>query len=437
MLSAAYGFYRHSVTIIRMPITTVAIWGIVAATILAIIIQPFRMPEAVWAVCGAAVLCITGLLPWPTAIDAMGKGIDVYLFLSGMLLAAELARQEGVFDYLAALAAQGAKGSARRLFFLVYSVGTVITVLMSNDATAVVLTPAVLAVTRAVKAKHPLPYLYACAFIANAASFTLPISNPANLVVFQKQMPTLMDWMGRFTLPSIVSIVMTYLLLRVSQKSLLQQSISDTVKVPALSSTGKYTTWGIIAMATVMLTASAFNVALGWPTFLASVVIYVIVCMCKRQFLIRYLSDIAWGILPLVAGLFVLVAALEKTGVLASLAALLEEMTRASPTMAIWVAGLTVALSSNVANNLPVGLLAGTLVSSTHPADAIISAILIGVNLGPNLSITGSLATLLWLAALRREGIEVSAIAFLKLGVIVMLPTLIATVVVLQLSVHR
>ncbi len=79
-------------------------------------------------------------------------------------------------------------GSPQRLFLLIYIVGTLVTVLLSNDATAIVLTPAVYAATRAAGAK-PLPYLFVCAFIANAASFVLPISNPANLVVFGDRMP--------------------------------------------------------------------------------------------------------------------------------------------------------------------------------------------------------------------------------------------------------
>ena len=134
-----------------------------------------------------------------------------------MMLIAEVARQEGVFDWLAALAVAHARGSPQRLFALVYAVGTVVTVLLSNDATAVVLTPAVYAATRAAGAT-PLPYLFVCAFIANAASFVLPISNPANLVVFAGRMPHLAAWLGQFGLPSVIAIAVTYLALRLMQR---------------------------------------------------------------------------------------------------------------------------------------------------------------------------------------------------------------------------
>src|SRR6266446_5599132 len=105
---------------------------------------------------GAAGLVVLGLVPWREALDAASRGTDVYLFLAGMMLLAELARQQGVFDWLAALAAKQARGSADRLFTLVFGVGTVVTVFLSNDATAVVLTPAVYAAAKAAKAE-PLP----------------------------------------------------------------------------------------------------------------------------------------------------------------------------------------------------------------------------------------------------------------------------------------
>ena len=160
-------------------------WGIASIATLGVIMRPWRLPEFIWAVLGAAALVALGLLPWRDAITAAGKGTDVYLFLVGMMLLAEVARQEGLFDWLAALAVKQARGSAKRLFIIVYCVGTLVTVFLSNDATAVVLTPAVYAAATAAGVR-PLPYLFICAFIANAASFVLPISNPANLVIFRK-----------------------------------------------------------------------------------------------------------------------------------------------------------------------------------------------------------------------------------------------------------
>jgi arsenical pump membrane protein len=176
-------------------------WAIAGLATAGVIARPFRLPEAVWAVAGAIALVALRFLPSTAALSGVRKGLDVYLFLAGMMLIAEVAREEGVFAWLAALAVEHARGSPQRLFILVYSVGTAVTVFLSNDATAVVLTPAVYAATRAAGAT-PLPYLFVCAFIANAASFVLPISNPANLVIFGDRMPHLAAWLWQLSEPA-------------------------------------------------------------------------------------------------------------------------------------------------------------------------------------------------------------------------------------------
>ena len=358
----------------------------------------------------------------------MGKGTDVYLFLVGMMLLAELARQEGLFDWLAARAASAAKGSATRLFTLVFAVGTVVTVFLSNDATAVVLTPAVAAVAKAAKAAKPLPYLFICAFIANAASFVLPISNPANLVIYGSHMPPLLQWLPRYALPSLLSVAATYAVLRWSQRKDLQQEISAEIEIPTLSTAGKLAALGIGGTALVLLASSALGIELGLPTFLAGVATALLVLTKSGNGAVKVLKEVSWGVLPLVAGLFVLVESLQRTGVTDALAGGVHDLVQWSATGAAWAAGATLAVGSNLVNNLPAGLVAGRVVELAKVPDGVRSAVLIGVDLGPNLSVTGSLATILWLTALRREGQDVGAWAFLKLGALVMPPALILAI---------
>jgi arsenical pump membrane protein len=399
-------------------------WGIALIATSGVIIRPWRVPEAVWAGLGALALVVLGLYPAGQALRAAAKGTDVYLFLVGMMLVAELARREGLFDWLAAQAAHAARGSAKRLFALIYAVGILVTVFLSNDATAVVLTPAVYAAARAARAE-PLPYLFICAFIANAASFVLPISNPANLVIFRDQMPPLLGWLARFTVPSIMAIAATYIALRFSYRHVLCQRINTDVVIPALPVSGRVVAFGIAAMTLVLIAASALGLDLGLPTFLAGTVTAIIVLLGKREMPWATLKDISWGVLPLVAGLFVLVEAVDATGLQTMLVDMLQRAAQHSIAQTAWAAGIIAALASNVMNNLPVGLLAGSTLNAANVPSVVSSAVLIGVDLGPNLSVTGSLATILWLTALRREGIEVSAWQFLKLGMIVTPPALI------------
>ena len=402
-----------------------AIWIIAALAVAGVIIRPVNSVEALWAVGGAVLLVALRLITPTTALAGIAKGTDVYLFLTGMMLLAEVARSEGLFDWLAARATQHAGGSPRRLFLLIYLVGTVVTIFLSNDATAVVLTPAVAAAVRTAKAEQPLPYLLICAFIANAASFVLPISNPANLVIYGSHMPPLLQWLPRYLLPSVVSIAVTYVLLRWTQRQALHQSIAADVPVPALPFGGRIAAAGIAVTALVLLSASAMDMQLGLPTCVAGVATAVIVLAFQPGKAWIIVKDVSWGVLPLVAGLFVLVEALNETGLVAIIGSLLREAAAHSAAGAAWAAGIAVALGSNLANNLPVGLIGGSVLQSDHISDQVTRAILIGVDLGPNLSVTGSLATILWLAALRRERVSVGAGRFLKWGAIVMPPALV------------
>jgi arsenical pump membrane protein len=409
-----------------------ATWGIAGLATAGVIARPFRWPEAIWAVAGAVALVIFGLLPWTDAVTGVRKGLDVYLFLAGMMLIAEVARQEGVFDWAAALAVEHARGSPQRLFALVYAVGTVVTVFLSNDATAVVLTPAVYAATRAAGAT-PLPYLFVCAFIANAASFVLPISNPANLVIFGGHMPHLAAWLKQFGVPSIVSVAATYSALRMTQhRSLAQEKIAQRVPRPRLAYGGRLTLWGIGAVAVALLCCSALDVQLGLPTFVCGVVTTAIVLTLNRQSPLPIIKGVSWGVLPLVAGLFVLVEALNHTGVIAALSGRLHAAV-ADSTAATYSAGLIVGVASNLMNNLPVGLIVGSVVAADNLPSQVVGSMLIGVDLGPNLSVTGSLATILWLVVLRREGLEVDTWSFLRLGIVVMPSALVLSIMAMTL----
>ncbi|WP_316188474.1 MULTISPECIES: arsenic transporter [unclassified Bradyrhizobium] len=401
-------------------------YAIIIPATAGVIIRPFRLPEAVWAVAGAILLVALGLLPVAEALTGIRKGVDVYLFLIGMMLIAELARREGLFDYLAAYAVEHARGSPQLLFLLVYAVGTLVTVLLSNDATAIVLTPAVYAATRAAGAS-PLPYLYVCAFIANAASFVLPISNPANLVVFGERMPHLTEWLRQFTLPSMAAIALTYVALWLTQRrALREETLRTDVEKPHLSREGRLAAFGIGAIAAVLLTASALDVQLGLPTFVCGVVTATAILLVSRQSPWPVIRGISWGVLPLVGGLFVMVEGLSRAGATGQLSAWLHQGVTSSPHGTAWAAGLITAVADNIANNLPVGLVAGSVAASDHLPHEVIRAILIGVDLGPNISVTGSLATILWLTALRREKIEVTAWQFLKIGLVATPPALIA-----------
>ena len=398
---------------------------IAAVSILLMLVRPRRLEEVYWVGGGALLLVLMRLMPVRAAWHAIGEGTDVYLFLIGMMLLSELAREQGVFDWMASVAVRHSRGSCARLFLLVYVIGTLVTIFMSNDATAVVLTPAILAAVR--KAKAPaLPYLFVCAFIANAASFVLPISNPANLVVFHRGMPSLGHWMAAFAVPSVLSIVVTYGVLRWVFRRPLEQCEGAVADPDPLSANGAIVLGGLALVIVVLLCCSAYEVDLGLPTCVTAIAVTALVCTKAKANPWKLAKEISWSTLALVGALFVLVDAVESTGALAYAQQALRAAEHLPAIAGAMATSFIVGVGNNLINNLPLGLIASSTLAATHASPLMTNAVLIGVDLGPNLSVTGSLATILWLIALRREGLHVSALDFLKVGALAMPAALLA-----------
>lgn len=403
--------------------------AVAVASIAGVVARPWRLPEWCWPVAGALVLAGLQLLPAREAWQAAAGGWDVYLFIGAMMLVAELARREGLFDWLAALALERARGSPARLFALVYVVAAVVTVFMSNDATAVVLTPAVAAAARRARV-DPLPHLFACAFVANAASFALPISNPANLVVFDGALPGLARWLAVFGAAALAATVATWLCLRWCFRRELAGEVTESHR-PPLGHTGRVAAAVVVLAAVALMGASALQWPLGPPAAVAAVLGLAWVCAAKRESPAAALHALSWGSLALVAGLFVLVKGMEQVGAVQALAQLVGPA-RGRGFDAL--AGTVTALAGNAMNNLPAGMLAAATLSAVHAPEVLRSAVAVGIDLGPNLTVIGSLSTVLWLIACRREGVAINAWRFARVGALAMPVALACAFALLRLS---
>jgi arsenical pump membrane protein len=168
------------------------------------------------------------------------------------------------------------------------------------------------------------------------------------------------------------------------------------------------------------MTASAMHLDLGLPTCVCGLLITLAIAFRARVNPLRIVRRVSWSVLPLVAALFILMEAIVSVGALHYTAAALRWVERLPAALGALVTGAVVGVGNNVINNLPLGLIAGSTLHAAHTHGVIERAVLIGVDLGPNLSVTGSLATILWLIAMRREGLDVGFAAFLKVGAIAM-----------------
>jgi arsenical pump membrane protein len=238
-------------------------------------------------------------------------------------------------------------------------------------------------------------------------------------VLFGGHLPALVEWLKRFALPSVISIVATGGLLFFLTRNDLKERIVQPSAPTKLSTTGKLAMGSIALAIVVLLAASAYHWDLGAPTFAVGALALLLVAIHDSKAIWETPRHVAWSVIPLVAGLFVVVEAVNGAGALQASTRALSGLATLSSWQGDLSAAFGVTALSNVINNLPSGLIAGTAVSQTQVPESLRSALMIGVDLGPNISVTGSLATILWLIALRRERQEISAWSFLKIGLLV------------------
>jgi arsenical pump membrane protein len=404
---------------------------IATLTIIAVIVRPFRINEAWWAAAGALALLIVGAITPPAALVALGRGIDVYLFLIGMTGLAEFARIGGLFTWVAALTVSTARSSRLRLLAVVYVAGIVTTVFLSNDATIVVLTPAVIDALRRVEAP-PAAYVIACALVANAASFVLPISNPSNLLVFAGAMPALGVWLAAFGLASLAALGVTFAVLAWWFRRDLTGSWPAGEEAAAAARPRTLTIVVLVAAALVIVGTSARQGPLGTATFACAAVAWLITAVRRRDEAVTMVRGIAWPVVALTASLFVLVGAVSAHGGLVATRDLLARCASIATPWGAAAGAFAVAAASNVANNLPIGLILGEALPHAHLPAHVAHAALVGVNLGPNATVNGSLATLLWLRIVRKADIPVSAVQFALVGTAATVPALLAAVLLVR-----
>jgi len=407
---------------------TVLTAGIGLLTLVGIMVRPFRWNESQIAMGGAAVLLLLGLIRPGDAALTLVRDWNTFLFFLGMMALSALAETAGLFDWLAVQAARLARASAARLFLNVFILGTLITMIFSNDATALILTPVVYVLVT--KLRLPvLPYLFACTFIADTASFLLPISNPINIIVMSRFPLPLSTFLRLLLPPSLVVIAINLGVFYLLYRRQLRGSF-DIKHMPTLSQAVKhapffrYTLWVLALVAPSYVLASAFQFPLSMVALAGAVLLLTGALCWKRTTLLGTCKGISWSIFGFIAGMFVVVRAIEDTGLTVKLGNLLLHLSGGTNFGAVLAGTVGSALGTNLINNVPMAVVMNSALGSVqHAAPAIkngfVAATIFGCDLGPNLTTVGSLATILWLLILRQRKLDVSGLDYFKVGVIV------------------
>jgi arsenical pump membrane protein len=390
---------------------------LLVAAIAAAVVRDRRAPEAVVALGGAALLLAAGGLSWADTTDEARALGPTLVVLASLLVLGNGCEKAGVFDALAARLAHGARGSGTRMLTLVVGAAALVTAVLGLDATVVLLTPAAFAAAARARLGGR-PHVYACAHLANSASLLLPISNLTNLLAFRASELSFARFALLMALPWGVAIAIEWGALRwVFRRDLEAPGRTPREAIPPLPRA---------PLAVLTLTLAGFVAAgpLGldaaWPA-------------AAGALLMAALTRPSWRavdlpLLGFVLGLGLIVRALADHG-LGDLVT--DVLPHGTGLLALLGATFLAALLANLVNNVPALLVLLPAAAAAGPATVL--AVLIGVNAGPNLTYTGSLATLLWRGALRDRGHEPDHGEFHRLGAVTVPPILIGATVALWL----
>lgn len=416
-------FFHVPVLTRTLLISLIAILALVG-----IMTRPFQWNEALIALAGAALLLLLGLIAPLDALVTLLHEWNTFLFFLGMMALSALAEEAGLFDWLAAQAARLAKRRAALLYLNIFLLGCLISMVLSNDATALILTPIVYVLVTRLRLPV-LPFLFACTFIADTASFLLPVSNPINIIITSRFPLDLLTFLRLLFLPSLVvigiNIGVFFLLYRRQLRGLFDlkrlPSPQEAVRQPAYF---RYTCGVLVLVAVAYVIASALQAPLALVALGGALLLLLGALFWRRAALGELRKHISWPIFGFIAGMFILVQAVEETGLTAQFGQLLLHLSGNSSFGAVMIGTAGAAVGTNLINNVPMAVvLTSALHTVQHAPLAVqhgfIAASIFGCDLGPNVTTVGSLATVLWLLILRQRGVDVSRLDYFKIGIVV------------------
>jgi arsenical pump membrane protein len=398
--------------------------AVLAGTLGAAVTRPPYLSEAVAATGGAVVLVAIGALGPSHAADALEELAPTVGFLAALLLIAEGCRRDGLFEAIGTVMARGSAGSPQRLLAFVFAIAATVTAVLSLDATVVLLTPVVFTAAARMRTS-PKPHVYACSHLANSASLLLPVSNLTNLLAFHASGLSFARFGALMALPTIAAVAIEWVVFRRFFTIDLERP-RHRASPPARQALPRFAL-GVLALTLAgFALSSVFGIEPVWVAAAGATAITAPALARRTTTPMGLARAMEPGFLVFVLGLAVIVQAASDNGLGSAVSAVLPAGGSLADLLAI--AALS-AILANLVNNLPATLMLVPVAAASGTGPVL--ATLVGVNVGPNLTYVGSLATLLWRRVVQGQDTHFELGEFLRLGALTVPPTLVVATTLL------
>ena len=409
--------------------------ALLLGTLALAVVRPRGLPEAVGAVPAAVLAVVLGVLPWGTALkEEVSSLAPTVGFLAAVLLIADLCERDGLFTAAGARLVHSASGRPVPFLRSVFLLGAGVTAILSLDATVVLLTPVVIAAVARSRLR-PRPHVYACAHLANSASLLLPVSNLTNLLAYRASGLSFVGFGVLMAAPCLVTLLIEYGVFRRFFADDLGQVVEASPQVGVGTAADRAVPRYPLVVLGVTLVGFAATSFVGVdPALVAAAGAVALAVPTLRAGRVRARELVAAADLPFLAfvlGLGVVVRGVQERGLGRLVAHLMPD---GSTLLDLLVVAGIAAVLANLLNNLPATLL---LLPATSAAGVpALMAMLVGVNIGPNLTYVGSLATLLWKRLLHERDVVATQAEFLRLGLLTVPTALLGATLTLWAVLH-